>query len=457
MATHNWTLDQLKKQLSENKAVKAWIITQENVRRRERYFMLDGTALVTDQDRDVQTQNISVKVIVHLPRPGRQGETTQKFFTTLPLKSQLDAAVGSALQTDHQAWDLPTEIPGKLPQLATTDPRIAEDIDHAMGEMTSKIEEFVAHKRPTTFNSAELFLSIHDRALHLSNGLIHRSSQSRAYAEAAFSMIKKAADGTVHSDEYLNTRWAVNLNDLSLEDLFQETTDRAEHSMNVSKPETGKYPVIIDAEVLSTLLNGHIAQLSAANAYHGLPFVKPGEDLIPQAKGDLMTLTLDPLLDFGADTAAVSEQGILQSALKLVDRNIVKATLTDKQYADYLGKPASSSRGNVVLAAGSVTHSSLCKSAPQVLEVLQFSGLFADPNSGTFSSEIRLAKLYDNEKKTVTYVKGGSLSGSITENFSAARFSNNLVKRAQFSANSMIGHGYYGPEFALLNDVSIVG
>jgi hypothetical protein len=88
---------------------------------------------------------------------------------------------------------------------------------------------------------------------------------------------------------------------------------------------------------------------------------------------------------------------------------------------------------------------------------LQFSGLFADPNSGTYSSEIRLARLYDNESGKVTYIKGGSLSGSFAENLQNARFSKNRVKRAHFSSNSSSGEGYYGPEFALLGDVSIVG
>ena len=93
----------------------------------------------------------------------------------------------------------------------------------------------------------------------------------------------------------------------------------------------------------------------------------------------------------------------------------------------------------------------------QVLEILQFSALFADPNSGTFSSEVRLARLYDNVSGAVTYLKGGSLSGSFTENFKAARFSSERVKQSHFSSGSPVGQGYYGPEYVLLSDVSVVG
>ena len=140
-----------------------------------------------------------------------------------------------------------------------------------------------------------------------------------------------------------------------------------------------------------------------------------------------------------------------------MESNRVVASLTDKQFADYLGNTATTSRGNIVVDPGKLSYAELTQAAPQVLEILQFSGLFADPYSGTFSSEIRLARLYDNVKGTVTYLKGGSLSGSIRDNFKGARISKERVKRAHFESNSMHGHGYFGPEYAMLSDVSIVG
>jgi predicted Zn-dependent protease len=329
---------------------------------------------------------------------------------------------------------------------------MAEDLERVMSEMTAKIERAVGKRRPSNFNSAELFLSLHDRTLHLSNGFTHRGSQSRIYSETAYSFTKNGK-----SDEYLNSRWAVSLDELDIDELFDETSDRVEHSLDVEKPMSGKYPVIIDAEVLATLFNGHISQLHAKNSYQGLPFLKVGLPLIPEAHADLVTLTLDPHLEYGADTAAVSSDGTLQEPIQLVDRNQVVATATDKRYADYLKTPMTSVRGSVVVELGSRSHAELTRAEPRVIEILQFSGLFADPNSGTFSSEIRLAKLYDNEKGTVTWLKGGSLAGSITENFQGVRFSNKRVKRSHFSSNELRGTGYYGPDFALLSDVSIVG
>ena len=200
-----------------------------------------------------------------------------------------------------------------------------------------------------------------------------------------------------------------------------------------------------------------MSHLSAQNSYLSLPFRKVGEELIPGAEGDLLTLTLDPTLPFGADTSSLSDEGVLQRPLKLVEKNRVLATMSDKRHADWLNIPASTVRGNLVVAAGTKSFLELTRSAPQVIEILQFSGLFADPNSGTFSSEIRLAKLHDNVTGKVTYLNGGSLSGSIAENFKKTQLSDKTVKRSHFLSDAPHGQGYLGPEFALLGDVSIVG
>lgn len=460
MITQDWNLDQLKTQLSKKKEVKAWIITEENVQRRERYFMSESKKLVIDQDRNVNSRNIILQLFIDLPDSnsyGRQGEITKKFFPSRPLDQQIDLAIQAAQQTDHQAWSLPTEIPSKIPDLKTSDPRMVEDLDQMMKELTYRIENTIHVHRTTVFNSSELFLSIHHRELHLSNGLSYRTSQSRIYAEAAFSFNRIHSDSKLDSDEYSATQWAVHADDLAIEKLFDETSERAKNSLDVIKPSTGKYSVIIDSEVLSTLLHNQISQLFASNAYNNLPFIKPGEDFIPQSTGDLLSISLDPTLPFGANTIAVSDQGLIQNRLQLVHQNRVLANPTDKQYGDYLGLPPTTTRGNIVVQSGEHTYHELCQMEPIVIEILQFSGLFADPNSGTFSSEIRLAKLYDNRNGTVSFLKGGSLSGSINENFKHLRLSKSKLNRSHFSTDSFYGQGYLGPEYALLNDVSIVG
>ena len=139
--------------------------------------------------------------------------------------------------------------------------------------------------------------------------------------------------------------------------------------------------------------------------------------------------------------------------------NRVLNTILDQQAAAYLKKPSNLGGGNLVLSSGTMDFKEMTQSAPQVIEILQFSALFGDPHSTTFSSEIRLARLYDNERGKVTYLKGGALSGSFFENFKKVRFSKDSTRHSIFetipNTGRSYGKGYFGPKYALLNDVSV--
>lgn len=446
----NWTLEQLKAELRSKKEIKGWILTQENLHRRERYFLLDSGKLATDQDREVHSQSIEVRLFVNVGKPNRQGEISKKFVLEKSIAVQLDSAILAAKETDYEAWDLPTELPKDIPEVKSCDPKMGEDLQGSMDSVTREIRDAVLVPRDTAFNSSELFMSVHDRELHLSNGLTHRMKQSRMYVEAAYSFTKNGK-----SDEYLHTAWTISPKDVSVSHLFQEASDRAEISLDTKKPITGKYSVILDADVLAKLFNSTNFLLSARNEYLDLPHKKPGDDFISGATGDLVTITLDPSLEYGALTTGVSDMGIIQRPVVLVERNKVVTTAIDPQHGQYLNKKPGTYRGSIVLSAGALDHMQMIQAAPKVLEILQFSGLFIQETTGTFSSEIRLARLHDHTTGTITTIKGGSLSGSIGENFKFARFSKNRVKRSEFDYG--MASGYFGPEYALLSDVSIVG
>lgn len=446
----NWTLDQLKQELHAREEIKGWVVIQEDLHRRERYFLMDGGKLAIDQDREVRSQATEVRLFVSIGKPGRQGEISKKIVKEKTIGPQLDSAIAAAKETDHEAWDLPTELPSDVPEVKSCDPKMAEDLQGSIDEVTREITSAVETKRKTAFNSSELFMSVHEQELHISNGLVNRSKQSRMYVEAAYSYAK---DG--RSDEYLHTAWTISPKDVSVTKIFTEASERAAISLDTKKPMTGKFSVILDADVLAKLFNSTTSLLSASNEYLDLPHKKPGDDFIPGAAGDLITLTLDPSLDFGASTVNVSGQGTVQKPLTLVDKNKVVTTAIDVRHGQYLNKKPGTYRGNVVLGAGVLDHNQMVQAAPKVLEILQFSGLFIQDTTGTFSSEIRLARLHDHTNGTVSVIKGGSLSGSIFENFKNARFSKNRVKRSEFDYGN--GQGYFGPEYALLSDVSIVG
>lgn len=450
----NWTLDELKNQLNAQPEIKQWSIRQESVHRQERYFMRGNASVAIDQDREVQEHSTYVQLFVKKDSDEKQGEISQKFFPALPLKEQIQSAMKAAKNTEHEAWSLPAQTPKNLPELKTRDPRLAEDLSGTMNELTQQITSSVSQERSSQFNSAECFVSNHDQELHLSNGFVHRSSQSRIYVETAYSAEKDDL-----SDEYLAWNWAVGLDDVQIPQLFNEVSERAVWTLNRTKPQSGRYSVLIDAEAMARLFNDCLNQLNSANIYLGLPYRKEGTPFIPDYEGDPLTISLDPFLDFGPCTGAINSQGLPQTPIDLVKDNQVMKLSTDQRYSQYLDKEVTTTLGNVTVQPGKLSYNELTQASPQVLEVLQFSALFTDPNAATFASEIRLARLHNNETGEVTYLRGGSLSGNIFENFKGLRLSRELARKAEFSSfkGNQAGEGYRGPAFGLLSNVSVVG
>jgi predicted Zn-dependent protease len=450
----SWNLEDLKSLLRSRKELKGWIISQEHTHRMERYFVGAGSSVEIDQDREVHARNLFVRLMVRLDgKPHRQGEITKQLFPALALEPQILGALDAAARTDLEAWELPAKLQDELPALKSADPKISENLPGAVDQLSAQIRTSAPKfQSKSRFNSAELFVSLHDREVHLSTGLTHRTSQTRVYTEAAYS---------TEIDEYLSTQWSIALDDLKVDALFQDASRRAEATLELVKPKPGSYCVLIDAEALALMVSECMSQLSGTHKYMGLPFKAPGEPLIAEARRDLLTVALDPTLDFGADTLALSDDGTRQRKLDLVRANQVLASLVGKQYSDYLRTEPTTTRGNWVVAPGKHSHSELLKLEPETLEILQFSALFGDPNQGTYSSEIKLGRLHDRATGKVTYVKGGSVSMNFFEHFRDLSLSSETLKRSHFEPAPAFGLsggvGYFGPRYALLRGVSVAG
>ncbi len=444
----NWEISDLKAKLKSQTEILGWVLNEENTHRFERYFMKDQKAFATDQDREVRAQTLDLRIFVDNGKPGRQGEITKRLHRGAPLDIQLSSAIAAAQQTDHQRWTLPTEIPSSLPERKSFDPSMVEDLKGTLDRVTEQVTAQAMKQRSTPFHSSELFLSVHERELHLSSGLTHRSKNTRAYLEAAFSF----SDGK-RADEYLSTTWSVDADGLGIEQLFDECSERAKLTLDTEKPLAGDYWVLLDSDVLTSIFSQTLPQLSGRMEYLSLPHKKKGDSFIPDARGDLLTIRLDPTLDYAAGTTTLSDEGLLQRPMDLVKNNQVVETSLDHQHASHLGRYATTSNGTWVIETGSKSRDELIASQDQVLEILQFSGLFVDLNTATFSSEIRLATLHDRKTGKKRTIKGGSMSGSLFENFKEAYLSNQAVKKMFVDYGS--AHGYYGPDYALISQVSV--
>jgi predicted Zn-dependent protease len=117
--------------------------------------------------------------------------------------------------------------------------------------------------------------------------------------------------------------------------------------------------------------------------------------------------------------------------------------------AQYLNKTANYIQGNILIEKGDYTKEELLTLNNECIEVISFSSLLVNYNTLTWSSEIKLGRLY-KDGKAIAMIKGGIVSGNIKENLAHFRLSSELEKRAS--------QGYLGPKYMLINSgVKIAG
>ena len=301
------------------------------------------------------------------------------------------------------------------------------------------------------FNSSEIFITRKEQNLYLSNGFEGQRSSSEIYTELCFSATKEK-----ESAEFLVSKSAGSYEQIDFKTLCRESLENAQATLNNPKaPPSGSYHVIIDLENLASIITtGLMAQLNGTHRYFNLPFLEKGAEVIPGFQGGGFRLWLDPNVKHAFCSRSFDEYGSPQKKTLLIDKNTVMENLNNKKISSYLGVPETSSVGTIVLeprTAKNITE--LQCSKEKVLQILQLSSMNVERDGLTFSSEIRLARLYDNKNKTKTMIKGGSISGSFEENFREVEWCSNQ----QLYNNVDYGFpiSYYGPSHALLNGVSV--
>ena len=105
--------------------------------------------------------------------------------------------------------------------------------------------------------------------------------------------------------------------------------------------------------------------------------------------------------------------------------------LADQRYSDYLKIPVTGELGNIEIQAGKLPMKALIEKGlelkPSLLHIQAFSAFEPNPITGAFSAEIRAG--LEITKTGVKPIKGGSISGVLTDNLKNCYLSSELTQR----------------------------
>ena len=205
----------------------------------------------------------------------------------------------------------------------------------------------------------------------------------------------------------------------------------------VSAPPAGTYRVILRGASVETILSYYVDRSNSSMVYRKYSSFRTGCGVQgTDVEKDRINLTLKAAVPY-------SMEGIPMKDRELVKDGKLQLIHGSNRFAYYLQiEPTGNYRGYRA-PAGTVSLEEMRNES--YLEVLNFSDFQMDSFDGHFGGEIRLAFLYDGEKKIP--VTGGSINGNILE----------AQKNLVFSSEMQVEKNFEGPLAVCLEGINVAG
>lgn len=401
------------------------------------------------QEREVNDLSYRIEVYARYGNPQKMGVSSRTIDPLSPLSSQIASAFQNAQLVENPVWNLASPSNTPYPQIETADPAIVKDIITEHHKLLTSACAKAQTVNGVKINSGELYTNLHTEYFETSTGIQGEQQSTDVYFEIALEKLPIPND-----QEVLKYKKAISVEEANLGAFIQETVEETLSIEKAQMPETeSDVVVLVDGHTISDFFHTLVSQLNAENEYRKSPHFLPGDCVHNGEKiqnSDRLKMTLDPTLPVMAESTPYTSEGLPACKAVVIDNDIVQDQLIDTRMGDYLHKKANGIVGNIVLEPGTLTKTELIESVPKCLEVVSFSSLLLNPNTLTWSSEIKLARLHQTGTPPCI-IKGGVMSGSLKENLRHFHFSKNQVKHNAVAEVFEPAKGYWGPDAMLIH------
>ena len=209
------------------------------------------------------------------------------------------------------------------------------------------------------------------------------------------SAVTIAGDGPAMQRDYASHS-ARHLSDLDpADEIGRKAGARAVARLNPSRPKPGKYPVLFDPRVSTSLLDHFAGAISGASIARKTSFLQ--DRLGSQVFGPGVNIIDDPLRLRGLRSRPFDGEGVRVSAQELVSNGILNQWIAESASARQLGiEPTghaargvggspSATPSNLYLAPGLRSREELLASYPEAVLIIELIGQGANPVTGDYS------------------------------------------------------------------------
>ncbi len=398
----------------------------------------------------VAETDYTLTVYVRHGEPVVMGNATLTLYPDSDMEAQVNDAIAAATAIRNKPWELvrPSSV-SRRPKVRLLDPKIKNDPAGAAKYIRQRANDcFTGCKGSLSVNYGELFLDMYEIRTVTGTGMDYTRETSSVYFEAAAEKLPLPNTQEVHRNA-----GAISLAGCDVGTFCEKLSEEVFALGDTTLPETnGSVVLLVDADTVSAILHCLLAQLDAAMEYAKKPYLAEGAaiyggELAPDS--ETLTLALDPFLDYMAESTPYTPEGLVPIRGTVIEGSRVRSRKVSNRMSQYLGIGVNPVMGNIVIGPGSKSFDELVRSADRVIEVKSFSSLLLNSDYLTYSSEIKLAREYDNVKGTTRLLKGGVLSGNIKENFSSFLSSRELAVFNAVDDGFSGSEGYCGPKYML--------
>jgi PmbA protein len=438
-------IEQLRELLAGIPEISAWRITDRRIEAQELFFIRRQVDM--QRSKDVRHTFLTVY------RDFREGGNTYRGSVTVRIhpgysSEEIRALVGQSLDSARYVRNqyyplvMPGAETGQMPQSSFASRPLEEWLAPVAETIYAQEDSEKAR-----INSAELFLNRADTRIINSHGLDVSYSSYSGYLELIAEDGGKAEDGGPAGEVELYREMSFSEFDsrmlgAEVRDQLRYCSDRAAAG---ATPHLKRYPVLLTGDPVPEFFQYYLTRSAAESVYSGVSTAKVGESIQGDAiRGDTLSLTLEPFLKNSPASAPVDGDGFALASTRVVGAGTLERYWGPLRFCHYLGVPPTGAVGNMTVEPGSKTLGEL-RQGPH-LEVVYFSDFIAEPLTGDFGGEIRLAYYTDGDGKRRP-VTGGSVSGNIRD----------VQSQLYFSRETRSCAGFHGPLAVLLPEISVSG
>ena len=436
-------IGKIQKALSDNQAIKAWIIRHEKTHGFQQYELKKST----ESQREVISELFTVDVLCDSEnsegKPG-SGLGTVSLLPGADIDSALEKAVLTAQLVHNEPYNFAE--PDSIPDIELADHDYLDDPAGKIQGILNTLIKTTASFPHVRLTAAECFGQEKTTHLVSSKGIDATQKDTQLYLQWVY--IGGSGDSEVETFAEVYRR---RISDLDLE---KEAALRAQYTsdlLEAQEPPSYTGPIYVQGPTLAVMVAGEMLAgslfqtlSSAALKYSGETPWEIGKSIFREdVKGDALHMWANRQLPYGIPSSSFDNEGIPAQRIALIQDNKLAAFIADQRFADYLDMQPSGDFGSIEIPAGNMPLSEL-QTGPHI-EIAEYSWFNPSPVTGDFACEIRLGYIVEDGRRKP--FKGGMLVGNLLDALADMRWS----KETGFYGN------YLGPKAALFNNLKVVG